>query len=75
LLVALLEPVLQTAWGFSQQYPLWVTVFVALHIFLFNAAQLVVFKQYDFVSMITMRLVYYLLWHIVWGMLRLSWLF
>ena len=75
LLVALLEPAFQTVMGFSRVYPPWVTLFVAVHIYLFNVAQLAVFQRYDFVSMLSVRLVYYLLWHILWGMLRLRWLF
>ena len=75
LLVALLEPFFQTVIGFSSTYSPWVTRFVALHIFLLNFCQLAIFKRYDFVSMYSFRLVYYLLWHIVWGVIRLKLLF
>lgn len=37
--------------------------------------RLALFKRYDFVTMYTFRLVYYLLWHIVWGVIRLRLLF
>jgi hypothetical protein len=70
-----LEPVFQTTLGFSRAYPSWVTGFVALHIFLLNLCQLAIFKRYDFVSMYSFRLMYYLLWHIVWGVIRLKLLF
>jgi hypothetical protein len=73
--VALLEPIFQTALGFSRPYPTWVTVYVFLHIFLINLFQLLIFKRYDFVSMYSFRLVYYAIWHIVWGQMRLSLLF
>jgi len=75
LFVALLEPIFQTWAGFSKPYPAWVTGFVALHIFLINFCQLVIFRRYDFVSMYSFRLMYYLLWHIVWGVIRLRLLF
>jgi hypothetical protein len=75
LVVALLEPFFQTALGFSQPYPAWVTVYVFANIFLINIFQLLIFKRYDFVSMYSFRLVYYLIWHITWGYLRLKLLF
>ena len=75
LFVALLEPVFQTALGFSRSYPPWVTGFVALHIFLLNICQLTIFKRYDFVSMYSFRLMYYFLWHILWGVFRLKLLY
>ncbi|MCB9291467.1 MAG: hypothetical protein H6560_29470 [Lewinellaceae bacterium] len=45
---------------------------MSLHIFLINLIQLWLFKRYDFVSMYTFRLVYYLIWHIGWGWVRLG---
>jgi len=75
LTVALLEPIFQTILGFSKPYPTWVTVCVFANIFLINLFQLSIFKRYDFVSMYSFRLVYYAIWHIVWGQLRLSLLF
>ena len=47
-------------------------LYVSLHIFLINLIQLWLFKRYDFVSMYTFRLVYYLIWHIGWGWVRLE---
>lgn len=73
--VALLEPVFQTVLGFSQPYPTWVTIGVFANIFLINLFQLLIFKRYDFVSMYSFRLVYYAIWHIVWGYIRLKLLF
>jgi hypothetical protein len=75
LFVALLEPVFQTVLGFSQPQPTWVTGYVFVHIFLINLFQLLIFKRYDFVSMYSFRLVYYAIWHIVWGHVRLNLLF
>ena len=75
LVVALLEPIFQTVLGFSRPYPTWVTVCVFVNILLINLFQLSIFKRYDFVSMFSFRLVYYAIWHIVWGYLRLGLLF
>ena len=72
LVVSLLEPIFQVGSGqplsFAQAY-------IGLHIFAINFLQLYVFRRYDFVSMYSFRLVYYLYWHILWGALRLQWLF
>jgi len=74
-LVALMEPAFQTWSGYSRPYPAWVMALIAVHIFLLNFTQLALFKRYDFVTMYSFRLVYYLLWHIVWGVIRLRVLF
>lgn len=73
--VALLEPIYQTVLALPRGYPGWFLVVVAVHIFLINICQLLIFKRYDFVSMYSFRLVYYLLWHIVWGHIRLRLIF
>jgi len=75
LVVALLEPIFQTVLEFSRPYPAWVTVCVFANILLINLIQLSIFKRYDFVSMFSFRLVYYAIWHIVWGIIRLKSLF
>jgi hypothetical protein len=74
-IVALFEPIFQTILGFSRPYPTWVTIYVFVNIFLINTFQLLIFKRYDFVSMYSFRLVYYAIWHIVWGYARLKLLF
>ncbi len=74
-LVALLEPIFQTVIGGLGSYPVWVTAFIAAHIFLINVTQLALFKRYDFLTMYAFRLVYYFFWHILWGILRLKLLF
>lgn len=73
IVVALLEPIYQTIMG--SQMPVWATVYVFLHVFLFNMLELVIFKRYDFVSMYAFRMMYYLFWHILWGYARLKLLF
>jgi len=74
LIVALIEPIFQIR-PFAGQYSNWTVASVGLHIFLLNLVQLLIFRRYDFVTMYSFRLVYYLLWHILWGHLRLSLLF
>ena len=59
----------------ANQFPVWAVAFVGLHVFVFNFIQLFFFKRFDFVSMYTFRLVYYLFWHIGWGFVRLKLLF
>ncbi len=75
LVIALLEPIYQSVLGFSSPQPLWANIFIAANIFLINLTQLLLFRRYDFVSMYSFRLVYYLLWHIIWGYARLKLLF
>ena len=74
LIVSLLEPIYQTRSMFSSG-PLWAAVIVLLNLFLFNFSQLFIFKRYDFISMYSFRLAYYLIWHILWGYMRLKLLF
>jgi hypothetical protein len=74
--VALLEPVYQTLWMVSlNRYPVWAVAYDATHVFAINLLQLIIFRRYDFVSMVAFRLVYYLFWHIGWGYFRLAILF
>lgn len=76
LIVSLLEPIYQTIpMASSTHYPLWAIAIVLINLFLFNLAQLYIFKKYDFISMYSLRLVYYMLWHIGWGYIRLRILF
>lgn len=74
LVVALIEPVFQLAYASSQDSTA-VLAYVGLHLFLINLVQLLLFVRYDFISMYMFRLSYYLLWHILWGHLRLRLLF
>ncbi|MFW9921357.1 MAG: hypothetical protein ACFFED_17285 [Candidatus Thorarchaeota archaeon] len=73
--VALLEPIYQMSWGIAATQPIWQIAYTGIHVFMINFMELHNFKRYDFVSMYSFRLVYYLFWHIIWGLLRLSILF
>ena len=75
LLAALPEPIFQLRAGLSEASSSWLSFYVALHVLAFNLLQLYVFRRYDFISMYSFRLVYYLYWHIGWGYLRLQLLF
>jgi hypothetical protein len=75
-IVSLLEPAFQVAPMVAPpHYPIWATVFLAGHLLLFNLLQLFVFRRYDFLTMYTMRLAYYGVWHVAWGHVRLRVLF
>lgn len=76
LIVALLEPTFQTLLlGSSNPYPLWAVAIFWLNLFFFNVFQLLIFKRYDFISMYSFRLGYYIFWHFIWGYIRLKLLF
>lgn len=71
-IVAVLEPLYQMVFmGSPDWFSLWARTCVSVHIFLINLVQLLIFKQYDFMSMYAFRLIYYLIWHIGWGFVRL----
>jgi len=74
LVTALLEPIFQVFLT-SGQTPVWVTLYLGVHLFLFNLLQLELFRRYDFITMFSFRLSYYVLWHLVWGYFRLQLLF
>lgn len=75
LVVAGLEPVLQLRLGFGPGDFSAAAVFVALHVYAFNIVELWIFRRRDFLSMCTLRLAYYMYWHVIWGQLRLRWLY
>ena len=69
--VSLVEPIFQIR---SEQPFSLAQIYIGLHIFAISLLQLYVFRRYDFVSMYSFRLFYYMYWHIIWGYLRLQWL-
>jgi hypothetical protein len=74
LIVALIEPIFQIVLGKDQNDSL-VLAYLGVHLFLFNYVQLFLFRRFDFISMYSFRISYYVLWHIVWGHFRLRVLF
>jgi len=73
--VALFEPAVQVVLASAHGPVSWLDAYVGVHVFAFNLVQLHLLRRYDFVSMYAMRLTYYFYWHILWGHLRLQWLF
>lgn len=71
-LVSVAEPTFQVFFGGETGA---LAVYTWVHVFLIAFLQLCVFRRYDFVSMYSMRLVYYAYWHMIWGSLRLGLLF
>jgi hypothetical protein len=71
---ALVEPVLQVAWG-SETSPTWANAYVGFHLLVFNVAALAMFRRWGFIALCAFRVGYYAIWHVLWGHLRLSLLF
>jgi hypothetical protein len=71
--VAVLEPMYQV-W-FVSENSLRTSIYTGIHVFLFSMVQLLIFKRYDFITMYVFRLIYYSIWHIIWGYFRLELLF
>lgn len=67
---AFLEPCFQGFLGIREGYSLWSMFLLALSLYAFNRYQLMLFRRYGFLNMYGARLVYYLVWHIVWGEFR-----
>lgn len=57
------------------QFSNWILLLVGFHILLISLCQLLIFRRYDFISMYTFRMAYYLVWHVAWGTFRLTILF
>lgn len=75
IVVALLEPAFQTIFGLSNSMPVWAKIYMAFHILAINLTGLYLFRRFGFLPMYALRLFYYLIWHILWGYLRLEILF
>ncbi|MDH5615437.1 MAG: hypothetical protein OEY62_02735, partial [Acidimicrobiia bacterium] len=73
--VALAEAAFQVFTGGSGDRNRWLSAYLGLHLLGFGGAQLAVLRKRGFASMALMRLVYYAIWHILWGRLRLTLLF
>jgi hypothetical protein len=73
IVVSIIEPVYQIQ--FTNQSSTITVIYTSVHIFLFSITQLIIFKRFDFISMYFFRIIFYFIWHIIWGHLRLSLLF
>ncbi|MGE0552065.1 MAG: hypothetical protein AB7R55_01420 [Gemmatimonadales bacterium] len=72
---AAIEPAFQVRAGLAAGRLSGTDLFVVPHVLGFNLAQLWLFRRYDLLSMLAMRMSYYLYWHLAWGTLRLELLF
>lgn len=69
--VALIEPLFQVQAAFADFSPTALEFFVFAHVLAINVVELHVFRRHGFLSAVGFRLSYYLLWHVLWGHLRL----
>ncbi len=74
-IVAALEATFQSLLGSGDAHATWVPIWIWWHVFGINLVQLITFRRNGFAAMILVRLVYYLVWHIVWGLVRTTLLF
>ena len=75
IIISALEPLYQGVLGTPNDFPIGIKIYFGFHLFVFNFLQLYIFKRYGFLSMYSFRVIYYILWHVIWGFLRLEILF
>lgn len=73
-LAALIEPTLQAVWT-SADSPWWTTAYVSAHVLMINLALLYFFRRFGFLAAYGFRTLYYVVWHMAWGAVRLPLLF
>lgn len=73
-LVALPDPIFQVV-DMAATSPWGATLFVGVHVYLINLTEVIIFRGHSFVGAFAFRLCYYLIWHIIWGHVRLNILF
>ena len=75
ILASTLEPVFQVVSSTSNDRSMLATAVMASSLFLFGVVELQLYRRFDYATMFAFRLLYYAYWHVVWGTLRLHWLF
>jgi hypothetical protein len=75
LAVALVEPMFQASDAFGVETASALDIFMIVHLTLFSIVLLQLYRRFDFITAFAFRLGYYLVWHILWGMARLTILF
>ncbi|MCY3410519.1 MAG: hypothetical protein INQ03_02675 [Candidatus Heimdallarchaeota archaeon] len=70
LCIASFEPTFQLIFTSFDNFSTWMVVVFWIHLFLFNLFQLRMFKKFSFNHMYIMRIGYYILWHILWEIIR-----
>lgn len=71
-IVALVEPLAQASGTFNAATPAALDYFMLVHLTVFSLALLALYRRYGFLTAFAFRLAYYLVWHILWGVIRLS---
>jgi len=74
-LVSAIEAAIQVASAIDGGGQAAMVAYVAVSLWLFGVVELSLYRRFDFLTMYVFRLVYYGYWHLVWGSLRLEWLF
>jgi hypothetical protein len=74
-LASLLEPAFHVMSSMNDNRPSLATATMAASLFLFGVVELQLYRRFDFATMFAFRMLYYCYWHLVWGYLRLHWLF
>jgi hypothetical protein len=72
LIVALIEPLYQTVSMATGRYHLAGLIAVFVNLLVFNVTQVVLFKRLGFLPMYASRLLYYSIWHVIWGHFRIG---
>jgi hypothetical protein len=72
---AVVEPVFQASGIFGTGSVAALEIFMLAHLMAFSVVLLALYRRYGFVTAFAFRLVYYLVWHILWGTARLQILF
>lgn len=72
---ALVEPAFQASGAFGAGSVVALEIFMLMHLTLFSIVLLALYRRYGFVTAFAFRLVYYLVWHLLWGTARLQILF
>lgn len=73
--VALIEAAYQFLGSSTADTSPWLMGYLFFHMIAFGFVGLTSLRRSGFASMMWMRLFYYLIWHVIWGVLRLDWLF
>lgn len=69
-----IEPILQVVWG-AEISPGWANAYVGVHLLAFNVVGVYLLRRFGILRVLLYRLSYYLVWHILWGYIRLDLLF
>lgn len=69
-----IEPILQVVWG-AELSPAWADAYVGVQLVAFNLVGVYLLRRFGILRVLVYRLSYYLVWHILWGRVRLDLLF